>query len=64
MAKKLADKSTKELLPEDVIKEKGLSKSDFTPSWNGRMYVADPEKSIIAKRTGHETKGEFAIKIR
>ena len=64
MAKKLASKSTKEILSEAEISEKKLSKSDFTPSWKGRVYVLDPEQSIIAKKMGIKKSGEYAIKVR
>lgn len=64
MAKKLADKKTKELLSEAEIRERGLSKEDFTPSWNGRLFIIDPAKSEIAKKIGINKKGEYAIKSR
>ncbi len=64
MAKKLADKKTKELLSESEIRERGLSKEDFTSSWNGRLFIIDPAKSEIAKKIGINKKGEYAIKAR
>ena len=64
MAKKLASKHTKELLSELEIKEKKLDKSDFTSSWQGRIYITDPVKSMIAQEINIGTKGEYAIKVR
>ena len=32
--------------------------------WRGRLYIANPEKSIVAKRVGLKVKGEYAIKVR
>ena len=64
MAKKLAHKQTKELIPDNMIREKGLRKADFTPSWQGRISVLNPEKSAIAKKIGIANKGEYAIKVR
>lgn len=34
-----------------------------TTNWKGRIYVANPEKSDIAKAMGLEEKGEYAIKV-
>ena len=36
----------------------------FTDNFKGKIIVADPEKSEIAKKLGIKTKGEFAIKTR
>ena len=38
--------------------------SNFSTSWNGRIYIIDPLKSNIAKKMGLEAKGEYAIKIK
>jgi len=64
MAKKLASKSTKELLTESEIREKNLRKADFSPTWQGRLFFLDIEKSEIAKKLEAKTKGEYAIKVR
>ena len=64
MARKLANKVTKELLSEGEIKEKGMNKKDFSPSWNGRINILDPKKSLIAEKTHMEKEGEYAIKVR
>ena len=64
MAKKLASKTTKELLTEAEIKESGQDKSNFTSSWQGRVYIVDPENSMIAEKIAIQKKGEYAIKVR
>jgi len=38
--------------------------SDFTETWQGRIFVLDAEKSEIAKKAGIKNKGEYAIKVR
>ena len=37
---------------------------NFTTNWQGRIAIADPKKSFIAKQIGITDKGEYAIKIR
>tara|TARA_Y100000310_G_scaffold337210_2_gene423693 strand:+ start:136 stop:330 length:195 start_codon:yes stop_codon:yes gene_type:complete len=64
MAKKLANKTSKELLSEPEIKEKGMNKKDFSASWNGRINILNPEKSLIAEKTSMTKEGEYAIKVR
>ena len=36
----------------------------FSTNWQGRIYIADPEKSDIAKKIGIKVKGEYAIKVK
>lgn len=38
--------------------------NQFSNSWQGRVFILDPKKSVIAKRMGVEAKGEYAIKVR
>jgi len=33
-------------------------------NWQGRMFILDAEKSLIAKKISIEQKGEYAIKVR
>ena len=33
-------------------------------SWQGRLYILDPNKSCIAKKISIAVKGEYAIKVR
>lgn len=40
------------------------SSSNFTTSWQGRVYVVDAARSDIAQKVGITIKGEYAIKIR
>ncbi len=64
MAKKLASKKDKLLLTEAEIKELKLNRSDFSDSWQGRLFINDMEKSHIAKEIGITKKGEYAIKVK
>ncbi|MEW5897211.1 MAG: transcription elongation factor subunit Spt4 [Nanoarchaeota archaeon] len=38
--------------------------SNFSISWQGRLYIADAARSAIAQKLGVKVKGEYAIKIR
>ncbi len=38
--------------------------NQFASSWQGRVNVLDAEKSEIAKKTGINANGEYAIKAR
>lgn len=38
--------------------------SSFSTSWNGRMFILDPAKSLIAQKVEIKDKGEYAIKVR
>jgi RNA polymerase subunit RPABC4/transcription elongation factor Spt4 len=64
MAKKLASKKNKRILTDADIRELSLSKSDFTSSWQGRIFVHDAAKSEIAQKVHITEKGEYAIKVR
>ena len=64
MAKKLASKKSKKLLTEAMIRELSLPKSDFTTSWQGRVYIRDVENSHVAKEMSITEKGEYAIKVK
>ncbi|MDO8480474.1 MAG: DNA-directed RNA polymerase subunit E'' [Nanoarchaeota archaeon] len=64
MVKKLASKSTKELLFETEIKEKNLRRDDFTGTWQGRLHILHPDKSKIAAQLAVKKEGEYAIKVR
>jgi len=64
MAKKLASKATKELLQDSEIRERGLNKADFSPTWQGRLHILKPSTSIIAEKLDIKKTGEYAIKVR
>tara|TARA_Y100000310_G_scaffold255534_1_gene263006 strand:- start:1539 stop:1733 length:195 start_codon:yes stop_codon:yes gene_type:complete len=64
MARKIASKKTKQLLTDAEIKEKGLNKGEFSPTWQGRLYVLDTSKSSIGEKIGITENGEYAIKVR
>lgn len=38
--------------------------NQFSLSWQGRLNILDSNKSLIAKKIGIATKGEYAIKVR
>ena len=38
--------------------------TNFSYSWQGRVYIFDPNKSEIAKKMGINAPGEYAIKVK
>ena len=38
--------------------------NNFTTSWQGRLYITDVSKSMIAEKIEIKVKGEYAIKVR
>jgi len=38
--------------------------NQFSTNWQGRLYVIDASKSVIADKMGIKAKGEYAIKTR
>ncbi len=38
--------------------------TSFTTSWQGRLFITNPEESMVAKQVGVTIKGEYAIKVR
>jgi len=38
--------------------------NQFSTSWQGRLYIVDSEKSLVAEKIGLKAKGEYAIKVR
>jgi len=38
--------------------------NQFSTEWKGRLYIVDPNKSVIAEKIGIKAKGEYAIKVR
>jgi len=38
--------------------------SKFTTNWQGRVYIYDPKKSVIADKIAVDVKGEYALKCR
>ncbi len=39
-------------------------KNSFSTNWQGRLYIVDTGKSVIAKKVNAELKGEYAIKVK
>lgn len=62
MAKKEACRRCKLFVGGDVCPSCGTS--SFTTSWQGRLYIVDVAKSMIAEKIGVKVKGEYAIKVR
>lgn len=60
MGKKVAHKITKKIEDSSNVKNIG----EYSTNWKGRLFITNPEKSFIAKVTGLEKKGEYAIKVR
>jgi RNA polymerase subunit RPABC4/transcription elongation factor Spt4 len=38
--------------------------SSFTNNWQGRLFITDVERSMIAQNVKATVKGEYAIKVR
>ena len=38
--------------------------NQFSTNWQGRLYILDPNKSVIAEKIGIKEKGEYAIKVK
>ena len=38
--------------------------NQFSVNWQGRLYILDANKSMIASKIGITVKGEYAIKVR
>ena len=64
MVKKLASKVDRRLLTDIEIRDKGLNKSEFTPTWQGKLYILNVKNSKIAEKATITSEGEYAIKTR
>ena len=62
MTKKKACKRCKLFVEGDLCPQ--CKTTSFTTTWQGRLFVSDPEQSMVAKQVGITIKGEYAIKIR
>ena len=62
MAKREACRRCKLFVDEDTCPNCGTS--SFTSTWQGRLYVVDVAKSMIAEKISIKMKGEYAIKVR
>ncbi|RMF05040.1 DNA-directed RNA polymerase subunit E'' [Candidatus Woesearchaeota archaeon] len=38
--------------------------NQFTTNWKGRLFILDPNKSMIAQKINAKHAGEYAIKVR
>lgn len=62
MSKKKACRRCKLFVEGDTCPQ--CSTSVFSNSWQGRLFINDAAKSLIAEKIGIKIKGEYAIKIR
>jgi DNA-directed RNA polymerase subunit E" len=62
MAKKKACKKCKLFVEGDTCPSCGST--NFTTSWQGRLFIKDVEQSMIAEKVEVKVKGEYAIKVR
>lgn len=62
MSKKRASRESKLLVEgnEDPL----TGSKDLSSNWQGRVFILDAEKSMIAEKMGFKVKGEYAIKVR
>ena len=38
--------------------------NQFSTNWQGRLFIIDANKSVIAQNIGIKAKGEYAIKVK
>ena len=62
MSKKKACKKCKMFVTGD--KCPGCGSESFSTSWQGRLYIKDANKSMIAEEVKCKIKGEYAIKVK
>jgi len=66
MAKKRICKNCKYVLTDESIDvcPNCSAKGKWNENYQGRVYVFDPESSVIGKKIGAKVKGEYAIRSR
>ncbi len=62
MSKKKACKHCKLFVEGDQCPSCGAT--DFTNTWQGRIFIQDAQRSFIAEKISIKNKGEYAIKVR
>lgn len=62
MSKKKVCKKCKMVVEGDVCPN--CKNDQFSTNFQGRLYIIDANKSLVAKKIGLSTKGEYAIKVR
>jgi DNA-directed RNA polymerase subunit E" len=62
MAKKKACKKCKLFVEGETCPQ--CKTSSFSNNWQGRLYITDPQRSMIAEKVGMKMKGEYTIKVR
>jgi RNA polymerase subunit RPABC4/transcription elongation factor Spt4 len=63
MAKRLVCKSNK-MFVDDKNFPKNMKDEPTSSNFQGRVYIFNTEKSLIADKISAERKGEYAIKVR
>ena len=38
--------------------------NQFSTNWQGRLFIVEASKSLVAEKIGIKSKGEYAIKVR
>jgi len=38
--------------------------NQFSTNWQGRLFILNPDKSVIAEKISMKVKGEYAIKVK
>lgn len=62
MSKKKACKKCRSFVDKDTCSVCGST--SFSTSWQGRIFIGDVQKSLVAQKVGITAKGEYAIKVR
>jgi len=62
MAKKKACRKCKLFVEGDECPS--CKSKDFSTTWQGRLFVSDVNKSMIAEKIELKVKGEYAIKVK
>ena len=62
MAKKKVCKRCKMFVDGDTCPQCQIG--SFSNNWQGRVYITDATRSMIAQKVGYTLNGEYAIKVR
>jgi len=62
MAKRKVCAACKLFVDGDICPE--CKNNRFSNNWQGRIFILNPESSVVAQKMGIKVKGEYAIKVR
>jgi DNA-directed RNA polymerase subunit E" len=62
MAKKKVCSTCKLFVEGDICPQ--CKNNRFSNNWQGRIFILNPEKSLVAQKMGIKMAGEYAIKVR